>query len=184
MRKTIESVINQTWKNCEHIIIDGGSTDGSVEVIKEYEDKIAYWVSEPDKGIYNAMNKGIRQSKGTYLHFLNSGDWLIDNDIYFKIFKKERTSEILYGNIYNVMTDGSKKLQIKLYGERLTISNFNSNIHKTIMHPASFIRSSLFEKGLYDESYRIIADIKFFIQKIIIENCTVEYLPFVVTNLI
>ena len=67
LKKTIESVVNQTYKDFEYIIIDGGSTDGSVEVLKEYSDKIDYWVSEPDKGIYNAMNKGIDIAKGEYV---------------------------------------------------------------------------------------------------------------------
>ena len=81
LKKTIESVINQTYSNIEYIVIDGGSTDGSVEVIKEYNDEITYWVFEKDKGIYNAMNKGILKSKGKYLQFLNSEDWLIDNEV-------------------------------------------------------------------------------------------------------
>jgi glycosyltransferase involved in cell wall biosynthesis len=74
LRKTIESVVNQTFRDYEYIIIDGGSTDGSVDVIKEYADKIDYWVSEPDKGIYNAMNKGVAAAHGEYTNFLNSGD--------------------------------------------------------------------------------------------------------------
>lgn len=73
LRRTIESVVNQTYKDIEYIIIDGGSTDGSVDVIKEYGSQIDYWVSEPDKGIYNAMNKGILQAHGEYLNFMNSG---------------------------------------------------------------------------------------------------------------
>ena len=71
LRKTIESVVNQTYKDFEYIVIDGGSTDGSVDVIKEYTDRIDYWVSEPDKGIYNAMNKGIDVAQGEYCLFLN-----------------------------------------------------------------------------------------------------------------
>ena len=72
LRKTIQSVVNQTYIDFEYIIIDGFSSDGSIEVIKEYADRINYWVSEPDRGIYNAMNKGILKTSGEYIHFLNS----------------------------------------------------------------------------------------------------------------
>ena len=81
LRKTAESVVSQTYKDYEWIVIDGGSTDGSKELIEQYAEHISYWVSEPDKGIYNAMNKGIRQAHGEYFLFLNSGDSLCDDDI-------------------------------------------------------------------------------------------------------
>jgi hypothetical protein len=80
------------------------------------------------------------------------------------------------------MSDGSKKLQVSLNNENLTLANFNSNIHATIQHPASFIHKSLFKDGIYDETYKIIADIKFWIERIIMQNCTVEYLPYAITN--
>ncbi len=80
IEKTIKSVAEQNFTNREHIIIDGGSTDSTVDIIKKYSDKLAFWVSEPDSGIAEAMNKGIREAKGDYLLFLNSDDYLIDND--------------------------------------------------------------------------------------------------------
>ena len=85
LEKTIQSVINQTCQDFEFIIIDGGSTDGSVDIIKKYNDRINYWVSEPDKGIYNAMNKGILQAHGEYLNFMNSGDCFFDNEVLNKV---------------------------------------------------------------------------------------------------
>ena len=80
LKKTIDSVISQTFKDFEWIVIDGGSTDGSRELIEQYVNHFAYWVSEPDKGVYNAMNKGVKKAKGEYLQFLNSGDWLRDEN--------------------------------------------------------------------------------------------------------
>ena len=88
LRKTIESVVNQTHANFEYIVIDGASTDESVNIIEEYAHKIDYWISETDKGIYNAMNKGIRMAKGEYIHFLNSGDWLVDEFVVERMLKE------------------------------------------------------------------------------------------------
>lgn len=182
LQKTVDSVLSQTFTNFEYIIIDGGSADGSTDILGQEQDRITYWVSEPDKGIYNAMNKGILQAKGEYLQFLNSGDWLVNENILSKIFDEDRTAEILYGDLNEILPTGEVKRQVPLSVERLTMANFNSNTHATIQHPASFIKNTLFEKGLYDENYKIIADIKFFIERVIMQHCTVEYLPFVITN--
>ena len=182
LQKTMRSVLDQTFKDYEYIIIDGGSTDGSADVILTSSSRLTYWISEPDKGIYNAMNKGILQAKGEYLQFLNSGDWLIDENILSKIFDIPRTAEILYGDLNEILATGEVKRQVPLSVERLTLANFNSNTHATIQHPSSFIKNALFEKGLYDENYKIIADIKFFIERVIMQHCTVEYLPYVITN--
>lgn len=182
LRATIKSVLSQSFTDYEYIIVDGGSTDSSTDVIKEYANKLACWVSEPDKGIYNAMNKGILKAQGEYLQFLNSGDCLIDENILLKVFKISSPVDIIYGDIYEIMPDGNKKLQVSLKPDRLTLANFNSNKSATIQHPAAFIHKSLFVKELYDESYKILADIKFFIDRIIIQNCTIEYLPFPVAN--
>lgn len=82
LRRTIESVVSQTaFNQIEYIVIDGASTDGSKEVIMEFADKLTYWISEPDTGIYNAMNKGIKVATGEYCQFLNSGDWLAENKV-------------------------------------------------------------------------------------------------------
>lgn len=177
LRRTIESVLVQTYTDYEYIIIDGGSSDSSLDVIKQYADKISYWISEPDEGIYHAMNKGIIQAHGEYLQFLNSGDWLVDNKTLLKVFEEPQTADIIYGDIFLSLPDGKSILQKSLSESELTLANFYSNTRPTIQHPASFIRKSLFEKGLYDESYKIIADIKFFIKSIIFENCSVSYLP-------
>lgn len=181
LRVTIDSVVNQTFSDYEYIIIDGGSTDGSVDIINEYAFKIHYWITEPDNGIYNAMNKGILSANGEYLQFLNSGDWLVDETTLEKVFIQKRTADILYGNIFEIKPDGSKTMPVSLTEDKLTLANFNSNSHPTIQHPASFIRKSLFNLGTYDESYKILGDIKFFIERIIMHDCSVENLPFAIT---
>ena len=96
LRKTIESVVNQSCRDIEYIVIDGGSTDGSVEVIEEYAGKIDYWVSERDKGIYNAMNKGLAQAHGEYLNFMNSGDCFHDNDVLINL-PQDADEDIIFG---------------------------------------------------------------------------------------
>ena len=86
LQKTIDSVLQQSFKDYEWIIIDGGSTDGGKELLEKNQNHFAYWCSEPDKGIYNAINKGLSHATGDYIQFLNSGDWLYDSTILEKVF--------------------------------------------------------------------------------------------------
>jgi glycosyltransferase involved in cell wall biosynthesis len=160
LQKTIESVVVQEFDNYELIVIDGGSTDGSIDVIKQFENKITYWISEPDSGIYNAMNKGILHSKGEYCFFLNSGDFLVDKYVFSKVFYTNPSEDILFGNLY--VTVGDRVIGKILGKKYLLFSDVYANIVK---HQASFIRRDLFEKfGLYNETRRIIADWEFFIK--------------------
>jgi Glycosyltransferases involved in cell wall biogenesis len=171
LRKTIESVVSQTFQDYEYIVIDGASTDGSVDVIKEYKDKITYWISEPDKGIYNAMNKGILQAKGEYCLFLNSGDWLVnDNTLLTRIFNQNFVEDIVYGNLIRVSKD--KEVKREKYPDLLTMQFFYSY---SLPHQASFIRRVLFNDALYDESYKIVSDWFFFVEKIIFKNCSYRH---------
>ena len=101
LKQTIQSVIEQTWGDFEYLIIDGGSTDSSLEIIKQYQNQIDYWVSEPDKGVFHAMNKGIEQSSGEYLLMLNSGDCLANNKVLEKVFDLNfYTEDILAGDVF------------------------------------------------------------------------------------
>ena len=163
LQKTINSVITQTFKDFEWIIIDGGSTDGSKELIEQYSRYITYWVSEPDNGIYHAMNKGILQAKGGYLQFLNSGDELYSATILNELFELDLYGDIVYGNVIYKKND--KKLKLKKYNEPLSLSYFISI--KTINHQASFIKRSLFKEKLYNEHFRIVSDWEFWILQII-----------------
>jgi glycosyltransferase involved in cell wall biosynthesis len=171
LSKTIESIISQTFTDFEFIIIDGGSTDNSVEIIKKYSDKINYWVSEKDKGIFNAQNKGIEKASGEYCLFLNSGDYLINKKVLNKVFSENYPEDILYGNMKIVW--GNRRSTIGKMPEN--ISHFQM-YRDTLWHPVSFIKRQLFEKyGNYDESYKIVADYDFFFRTIIKNNVSTRY---------
>jgi len=172
LHKTIESVVNQTFLSFEYIIIDGGSTDGSTDIIRQYGDKIDYWVSEPDKGIYNAMNKGISVSTGDYLLFLNSGDIFYSNQVLELVDRKHNNSDLLIGR--EILGNAKPS---SFNPQKITMMTL---FKKPLPHQATFINKKLFTNSLYDEKYRIVADWKFWIQKLIIENCTYEYIDVIV----
>lgn len=173
LEKTIESVIFQTSNDFEYIIIDGGSTDGSIEILKKYEEHITFWISEPDTGIYHAMNKGIKQAKGEYCQFLNSGDYLANKDVTGKMLKDMPKCSILYGNMIKLLANGKKYIDKNAAGKPLTFLNFYKG---TLNHSCSYIKRELFEKyGLYDENLKIVSDWKFYLQTIVKGNEPVLY---------
>lgn len=178
LQKTIDSVISQTYKDFEWIIIDGGSTDGSKELIKKYSQYITYWVSEPDKGIYNAMNKGIVKAKGEYLLFLNSGDYLINTNIIEQAFPFMNNADFVYGSLQLVNRDGD----IKIWDIPIDSVTGEFFLNDTMPHPATFIKKEkLLQYGGYDESYKIAADWKFFMDAILFGNSSLKKMPFVVS---
>lgn len=170
--KTIQSVIAQTFNDFEFIIIDGGSNDGSVELIKQSEQSIQYWVSEADKGTYHAMNKGIVKSNGEYCLFLNSGDYLCHDDVLSLVFKNIPTTDIISGNTLRIRPNGKFR--------RVSSPEIVS-LHKlcilSLPHQASFIKRSLFrEIGYYNEDFKIVSDFDFFLKAIIIRNKTYQHI--------
>lgn len=171
LQKTIDSVVDQTVQDFEWLVIDGGSTDGSKELLEQNADHFAYWVSEPDKGIFNAMNKGILKAKGDYCLFLNSGDWLVDRDVLFKMLNKGMGADVFYGNI--VVERGDTR-EIEKQPTEVTLSTF---VLGTINHSGcSFIRRNMFDRfGLYDESLQIVSDWKFFLQAVGLGEATTQY---------
>ena len=171
LRKTIESVVSQTNKDFEYLIVDGGSTDGSVEIIREYSDSIAWWISEPDYGIYHAMNKGISKANGFYCQFLNSGDSLISKDVTDKMLRGTSTSSIIYGNKIKIMSNGRS-----VYNRKLNTESFLTFYKGTMNHATAYIKKTLFDKyGLYDEELKIVSDWKFYLMAVGLHNETVEY---------
>jgi glycosyltransferase involved in cell wall biosynthesis len=157
LQRTIESVVNQTWQDFEYIVIDGGSTDGSKELIEQYQDKIDYWVSEPDNGIYNAMNKGIVKATGEYLQFLNSGDELFSDSVLQENKDQFNNEDLIYFDLLQVFSDSTNSY---IFPNKISYKTFLIN---TIGHPTTLIKKELFHKyGLYDETLKIVSDWKFF----------------------
>jgi glycosyltransferase involved in cell wall biosynthesis len=167
LKKTVESVVNQTWQEFEYVVIDGGSTDGSKAFIESQSDKIDYWISKPDKGIYNAMNKGILEASGEYLLFLNSGDHFFNNEVLENCIQKINSFDLIFSDLQMINTTGTK---IALYRENLRFSDLYFG---SLPHPATFIKKTLFEVvGLFDENLKIVSDWKFFILALFKYHCT------------
>lgn len=184
LEKTIRSVATQTFKNFEYIIVDGASTDGSVEVIKKNEKEFVClkWVSEPDKGIYNAMNKGLRMASGEYIQILNSADCLAANDITERMLselEKQGNPSILYGNMVKCFPDGRKMVDKCFAGQEITMLGMYTG---TLNHDPTYIRRTLFEQyGYYDEGLKIVSDWKWYLQAIVLGNESPRYVDLDVT---
>ena len=205
LRKTLASVAAQTYADIEHIIVDGGSTDGSVEIVREYvsangahsggsqtgqtgQTKVCHqirWISEKDKGIYNAMNKGIKMATGEYIEILNSGDILFDSQVTQRMIEhldqtnaeRKESIGILYGNMIKVNAAG--KVVGKSGYTEYSLRQFYSS---TLNHDCAYIRRDLFEEyGLYDEQLKIVSDWKWYLQAIGLGKVKPEYVDIDVT---
>jgi glycosyltransferase involved in cell wall biosynthesis len=173
LEDTINSVVNQTCHDYEFLIIDGGSIDNSKPIIEQYKNQIDYWVSEPDKGIFNAMNKGIKASNGDYLIFMNSGDVFYNK----KVLEESQNylgADFIIGKIKR--KDNQETLNYEL--SNISMMTFYKG---AIPHQATFHKRSLFQHTLYDENLKISSDWKFFFQKIILENASYTLMPVVVS---
>jgi len=155
LENTIQSVINQTYPNVEYIIIDGGSKDESVDIIRKYEDKIDYWVSEKDTGIYDAMNKGISLCNGEIIGIINSDDYFNSKDVFTSIVNSYHLHN------FDIYSAGANKID---YDSGTIIKTIMPNLNllifsMTLAHPGTFIKKSIYKHfGLYDTSYLIAAD--------------------------
>lgn len=177
LQNTIESVLCQTFKDFEWIVIDGGSVDASLEIIRKYSNCFSYWVSESDGGIYNAQNKGIARTSGDYCYFLNSGDVLYNRETLENIFNQDLWADIITGNSYVREKDGS--LHFVKSPKQVTFYTF---YHHTILHQATLIRTNLFRKvGLYNENLKIVADWEFFVKALFLHQCTYQSLDLTVS---
>lgn len=174
LEKTMLSVLNQTYDNIEYIVIDGGSKDGTVDIIEKYANRLAYWVSEPDKGIYDAMNKGIRAAKGEWINFMNAGDEFVGWDVLERFIPQiDRDVIIAYGDTmmrYSCKTILRKNHPIEEMAHCMVPG-----------HQAAFIRKSYHQIHLYDISFKSSADFNFFYQAYF-SKMKFQYIPIVVVN--
>ena len=175
LRRTVDSVVGQIYRDFEWIVVDGGSADGSRELIEEYSDRITWWVSEPDSGIYNAMNKGILASHGEYLLFLNSGDHLYNENVLSQVVprlldKDFYVGEELQGDVY---FSPNIKSRIFIFAKLSTGS---------LPHQSTFINRRVFAKyGLYREDMHCVSDWALFYKALIVGNATSEWLNFIIS---
>lgn len=171
LEKTMGSVLSQTFTNLEYLVIDGGSSDGSVDVIDRHAGQLAYWISEPDRGVYHAMNKGIEKATGEYLLFLNSGDLLLEEITLSKASIELDGVDIIYGNLrYN----RKGQMEDSDYPDVLSFGYLHKNY---LPHPATFIKNTLFERtGNYDERFPICADWVFFLKAIGLSGATYKHI--------
>lgn len=161
IERTIRSVVGQTYPHIEYLVVDGGSTDGTVAVIKQYSERISHWVSEPDKGIYDAMNKGLAMATGDYVLFMNSGDEIYAPDTVARIFATEPGADIYYGET-ELFDDNWESLGLRRHHvpERFSWRSFRYGMN--VSHQAIYIRRSIV--GRYDTQYQLSADIDWVIR--------------------
>jgi len=171
-KRTAESVLSQVWKDFEWIIIDGGSTDGFTEYIQELSctsKHLTYWCSEPDKGVYNAINKGISHCSGEYVSCMNSGDTFFDDHTIQRIFSTEHHADVLYGDWLQVYSDHSS---MQRFPSPFGIHDFWAH---NICHQAMFVKTSVLRTDGFDESFRLLADYKRWIE-LVLRGAEFEYL--------
>lgn len=182
LKKTLESVRSQNFKDFEHIIIDGASSDDSVDIIKEflkdedYASKITYWCSEPDNGVYNAMNKGISyMGDSKYCLMLNSGDFFVDSNVISKIFSSNLQEDIVYFDSYQIHEKGIMRIN---YPEKLTsllyyVTGFN--------HQSTLVRTSIQKENLFKNEFKIVNDSALFFHLLFDKSCTTKHKNFCIT---
>lgn len=180
---TIKSVLSQTYPDIEYIIVDGASKDNTVAIIKEYEPLFKgriKWISEPDKGLYDAMNKGIRLATGDIIGILNSDDFFTNQNVLQKVadtFNEDASLDAVYGDVHFVNPEDLERC-VRYYSSRV----FNRKLMKLGFmpaHPSFYVRKECFEKyGIYKTDYKIAADFEFLLRVIYKNKIKTKYIPF------
>ena len=184
IKNTIESVLNQIYTNIEYIIIDGGSTDSTIKIVKSFGDKISFLISEKDNGIYDGMNKGIKASTGEYIGILNSDDFYPNNSVIQDVVNclLENKTESLYGDLIYVDSEKTDKI-IRYWNS----GKFDLNkIRKGWMlpHPTFFVKKEIYTKfGLYSEKLKSAADYEMILRLLYKHKISVNYLPKIIVNM-
>ncbi len=179
LAQTIESVINQTYQNIEYIIIDGGSTDGTHDIVERYKKHISYFVSEPDEGLYDAMNKGIALAKGQLIGMINSDDWYELNTVKLMVdaYRNNPSKTIFHADRFDIDDDDSKKVR-----------KFNASVFKfkyygmTYNHPSMFITNTEYEKHEYNITLRSLSDYQFVLEAFLRDEKTFHYIASPLVN--
>jgi glycosyltransferase involved in cell wall biosynthesis len=165
IERTINSVLNQSYKNIEYIIIDGGSVDGTVDIIKKYEDKLSYWLSEPDDGLYCAINKGMHIAKGEIVGYLNSDDIYYPDTLkkVISFFCEKKEIDLVYGKLNFI--DINDSIIFTMTYPSFNLKSFSSLNYSTIGQPSSFWRRDLMiNVNYFNENFKLAADFDFFIK--------------------
>lgn len=171
IEETILSVLEQTYSNIEYIIIDGGSTDGTINCIKKYSSQISYWISEPDKGVYDAMNKGISKAVGEWINFMNSGD---------VFFSRNTLSNFLnYANEDVDVVFGDTLIKRKKH-QQIKYAELKGNDFPGLCHQSVFVRTNLMKQYKFELKYKIAADFNF-LYKLFVEGYKFLYIPLVIS---
>lgn len=184
VRDTIESVLNQTYKNIEYIIIDGASTDGTMDVVSEYKDKISKIVSEPDNGLYDAINKGIEQATGDVVGLIHSDDFYTDNLVIQRVvdaFNKEK-SDTVFADLLYIKDDNHEKVLRYYSAKKFTPKKLTYGLMPP--HPTFFVKKEIFSKyGLYKTDYKIAADYEMFFRLFITHEVNYTYIHFPIVKM-
>lgn len=174
LQQTIDSVASQTYGNIEYLIIDGASKDGTLEIIKKNAAKIDYWCSEPDKGLYDAMNKGIKKTKGEIIGMINSDDWYEPNAVALIVneYLRDKSKKIFHGDRFDVQENGNK-----------TVRKYNPSKFKflyygmTYNHPSMFIHKDIYQEYFYNINLRALSDYEFVLAQYLKNNKNFCYIP-------
>ncbi|WP_242158104.1 glycosyltransferase family 2 protein [Aestuariivivens sediminis] len=179
LQQTIDSVNQQTYKNIEYIIIDGKSTDGTLDIIKRNESKITKWISEPDNGLYDAMNKGIRMANGELIGTINSDDWYELNavELVIKSYQKNKEAKVFHANRYDVNSNNYKK-EYRFKSSSFKFKYFSM----TFSHPSMFIKREIYQEYVYNTHLKSYSDYEFILKLYLGRKNKIVHIPAPIVN--